>query len=735
MKRFNILAAVLLAAFSAMGQTAPADKKLSPDLRSFVSSQSPATQHRAPSASQQMLSVLAKFSPEADVADVCQRYGAESVRTIGDVHILLLPAAAVGDMAADNAVLRLEASAGRRTMTDLLPSQIGADKAQSNSAGQLPQAFTGSGVVVGIVDSGFDFIHPMFRDANGTTRIKWASDYMTLKTYNNAAEVTAAAHSSDAATMLHGTHVMGIAAGSEVRDNAFDENYVYYSGIAREADIAVGAVNSEYTDNRLPSAQTVMAFADIFDYAEANNKPCVINYSMGEGLSFAANHTLEEEAISTLLKKPGRAIVVAAGNAGGTSRYAHKPAGVAVGGAGVCFNDYEQYGTSFGIELKVKPSHTVSLQYTNSNYSVTKGEVSMTADEWTSAASPMLGSKMLKAQQVGQTDDGYSIVYITTASVMTTFETSERIKVTISGDDEAWLYADATCAQLENINSLPTHQLAEDGYSVCWPGAMDEVITVGNIARRLKIVTAANKYASQGGTVTPTDLTEWESTKGEGFLARSSSVGPTLRGDMKPDVCAPGVNIVSALNNFINENTEYDYASWFICHLDTEYEENYGYSMMLAQTGTSMSAPAVAGTIALWMQADPTLTTDRIKDILAHSCRQPESSLTYPNNLYGYGEIDAYRGLLYMLGLSGIHEITQSQPQKTIFRLDGRQLHITFADGAPAHATVRIFTADGRQILSTADTTVNLSSLSQGVYAVQVNTANSETTGSTLIRL
>ena len=41
-------------------------------------------------------------------------------------------------------------------------------------AAGLPQAFKGTGVVVGVIDDGIDFQHTMFKDANGNTRIKRA---------------------------------------------------------------------------------------------------------------------------------------------------------------------------------------------------------------------------------------------------------------------------------------------------------------------------------------------------------------------------------------------------------------------------------------------------------------------------------------------------------------------------------------------------------------------------------
>lgn len=731
-KRLQLLAGLLLLTLAVTAQNTQEHHKLSPYLEALAHQTKADGLRRAPAAKTATIDVLCKLVDGADEAVLAARYGFEVSSRIGRILVLRMPLGNVTAMAEDDQVLRLEAERNPRPLLDKVPGQIGADKAWDGSSNQLPQAYTGKGVVVGIVDAGFDYIHPFFRDQAGNTRITWATDYVADKKYTTTADVTAAMHSSDAATMYHGTHVAGIAAGSRVEDADWDQPTAY-QGIASEADIAEGAISADVTSEGLSSATTVKAFSDIFDYAKQQGKPCVINYSMGEAMTFSNSRQLEEESLSELLKTPGRALVVAAGNSGSTCRLAHKTSEMTEGGVGVVFNDWEQYGTYFGIEVKVKAGQTVRLRRTNSNYLVTNGEKSLTVDELSTTSTFLMGFKIVNVTAKGETADGYKVFYL--GSDNSTFETSERILVTIQGEGEAWIYADALCAGLENVPSVANHSLAENGYSVAWPAMLSDVITVGNIAHRFKILTLANKYA--GGS-TMTDLTAYESTKGEGYLAKSSSVGPTLTGGMKPDVCAPGVNIVSAMNYFINDDVYYDVASWDIAALDTEYETwgtLSGYFHIMAQTGTSMSAPAVTGTIALWMQADPTLTTERIKDIIAHSSRQPDSELTYPNNQYGHGEIDAYKGLLYMLGLTGIREISTHQPQQTRIQLSGRQLTVTFADGYQGEASIRIFSTDGRLLLQTSETCISLDTLPQGVYAVQVTTGQRTTTGSTLIRL
>ena len=91
-----------------------------------------------------------------------------------------------------------------------------------------------------------------------------------------------------------------------------------------------------------------------------------------------------------------------------------------------------------------------------------------------------------------------------------------------------------------------------------------------------------------------------------------------------------------------------------------------------------MAAPVVAGIIALWLQAKPDLTREEIIDAFSHTCRQPDAALSYPNNEYGYGEIDAYRGLLHLLGIDGIEKISRQHSiehqRPIIYNLGGQRL-------------------------------------------------------------
>jgi subtilisin family serine protease len=514
-----------------------------------------------------------------------------------------------------------------------------------------------------------------------------------------------------------------------------------FIGIAPEADIATGCINLTGNSPILnpadpTSASALKAFSEIFNFADAQQKPCVINFSAGISQTMANNRQLEEEAIRTMLQKPGHVMVVAAGNQGWYHYLMHKEAAMQQAGAGVRFHQEDVYGAYLGVELKMKPDQTLRIRYTNDKYTANHAEATLKASEVTGTKPFVLGStgiyrKNLTATLTEKTGDGYVIIYLSCDD--STFPDTDRLLLTIEGDGEAWMYADTSCAPLEDVAGVDNHNITTDGYTVAWPGSMPEVITVGNIGWR---------YVLYGTYGVGWDLTDYERGKGEGYLARSSSCGPTLTGLTKPDVCAPGVNVISALSNGLGDGLGYEAQAALDAQLQYQWmgfcdEESDDYHMMLTETGTSMSAPAVAGTVALWLQADPTLTTEDIKTLLAQTSRQPDSDLTYPNNQYGHGEVDAYKGLLQLLGLStGIDAISSHQPRLTQIRLDGRCLQLAMEEGADEPFTVSIYATDGRLLLhADSQQRIDLSRLPTGIYAVQVSTGRASTTGSTLIRI
>jgi serine protease AprX len=112
--------------------------------------------------------------------------------------------------------------------------------------------------------------------------------------------------------------------------------------------------------------------------------------------------------------------------------------------------------------------------------------------------------------------------------------------------------------------------------------------------------------------------------KGGFALVPSSSRGPTEDGRVKPDLCAPGYEILAAKAN------------------------STGYTRM---TGTSMACPFVAGVAALVLQADPSLSPEQVKTILKETA--VHFGTEGENNDFGAGRLDAYAAIARASGTAG----------------------------------------------------------------------------------
>jgi serine protease AprX len=151
------------------------------------------------------------------------------------------------------------------------------------------------------------------------------------------------------------------------------------------------------------------------------------------------------------------------------------------------------------------------------------------------------------------------------------------------------------------------------------PGNAPWVITVG--------------ASSHNGTVLRQDDT----------IASFSSRGPTKYDlDVKPDLVAPGhgtVSLSDPVSLFYTEKSQYLLGGLV----------GTSYTPYLTLSGTSMAAPAVAGTVALMLQANPTLTPNLVKAILQFTSQE------YP----GYDALTQGTGFLNSRGAVVLAEYFQ----------------------------------------------------------------------------
>ena len=652
----------------------------------------------------------------------------------GDICIANIPKGSVARLSLDDRILRIEANRSTRTLTDSLAWHLNALPVYEGK--ELPQAFTGQGVVVGVMDIGFDLTHPNFYSRDTTDyRIRCFWDMLSADTvgslmpvgreFTTREELLAVAHARDGLLQTHGTHTLGIAAGS-----GYDSPY---RGMAPESDICIVA-NAVTEDtvfiapedyDKYTFALDALGFKYIFDYAQSVGKPCVINFSEGSMQDFWGYDLLYYEMLRRL-SGPGRIIVSAAGNYGGQKNWFCKTAGEPSAGTFMRFYTHDGMVT-----LKGDRDFYLRLVAYEGNERDTI-QVS-TADIVMQEDSVFYGRLMTPYDSLQVYIEAYPSCYVAGETCYDIVlkgnhgvGTRQLLSLEVIGEEatvEAYRMGGVFYEHFYN----PSLNAGDNTHSVLSPATAPCVICVGATYYRLGIVNYMGEWRQSGNG----HFGEWGSY---------SSIGPTMDGRIKPDVVAPGSNIISSYSSYYLENNAgASDIAWDVSHFDFN-GRTYAWN---SNTGTSMAAPAVAGAIALWLQARPDLTTEDVLDVFSHTCRQNDPSLDpslpYPNNYCGYGEIDVYRGLLFLLGIDKIAEVSSAPSSARISYAAGR---LTIDCGSPlaAGTRVRLFSLSGRQMyearIPAGRQTYGfvLPRLAEGIYAVQID-GPSEVSGSQLLRI
>ena len=723
MRLVHIFIYVVLLGMSAWGQR-PDRAKLSPWLRQIVRGQDTVSSQEGPfrqKAQQQspLVHAFIRLTPDGDKA--LSEYGCQSLASYGSLHIASIPINRLSAMSHDPRVLRIEARPSNRLLTDSMAIHLNATDIYQGR--NLPQAYTGRGVVMGLMDIGFDLTHPNFYSSDTTDyRIRRFWDQLSQDTvgspfpvgrdYTTRQELLALGHSRDGLDFTHGTHTLGIAAGSGYHSR--------FQGMAPESDICLvaNAVSDDlpYIDSadvyKYTFATDALGFKYIFDYAESVHKPCVISFSEGSPQDFYGYDQLYYAMLDSLTG-PGRILVAAAGNEGAVKSYIHKPRGTLSAGTFLRHSD-----TTMIVTLRSREEFIIRVVAYNSPHDtllIPSSDILLQQDSTLLLQTPSL---RLLAEAFTSCYDLRDICYDITFTTPLPIGAQPRLSIEMVGSD-----ADVDLWRVNGqLTTYPDNPLLADGettHNIHSPSSAPCVISVGATTYRDHIVNL------HGDT-----MAYW---RGDGGIRTDfSSVGPTMDGRTKPDCVAPGNNIFSSYSSFFIENhPDSPDLKWNTAEY-TFQGRPYAWT---ANSGTSSSAPAVGGAIALWLQACPTLTPDDVRTILQHTCRHNDPSLDYPNNYYGYGELDAYAGLLEALRLTEhIDQLPRQHTRATVSLRPGA-LTVTLPEPCATPLFLRLYDLSGRPLLSatipaaTQCHDVSLPPLSPAVYVLVVGNT------STLIRI
>lgn len=577
----------------------------------------------------------------------------------------------------------------------------------------MPGTFRGNGVVVGMIDSGFEYNHKAFRSYDGQDRLRVAkvwnqnsvgippSGYTYGAEYASPETIRAAAY--DTAGQFHGTHTSTTAAGS-------DSDSPYY-GMAPESDLVL--VSADLASD----THIIDAIKYIFDYAESVGKPCVINLSLGSHVGPHDGTSAIDQAMSSLAG-PGRILVGAVGNEADVNIHASKTftAGDTDMKTMIAYTNGSTKHSMIYMRGTPGKKFTVEVALVDPTR---RGRIVKSSGE----IAPGDQAKYFYLEE-GETTD----IFVSTSSIVADGDLAPQMTIESNVSTLASNRKQAIIVHGEEGGEIHLWHASTDHYFV--DGNItgftkgDNACTVGEIGGTSDGIISVGSFdgdsiiylSSTAALPIHQVMTDMGWSFESGATSCFSSRGPTADGRMKPEVLAPGCWVISGFNKYASALKQ---IADNIPSTTDAAGNRYYYEISV---GTSMSAPAVTGVVAEWLEADPTLSPDDIRGILSRTCNRDKFTGDTPNNTAGYGKINAYRGIRDILQLtSAIDDVVAEDTEMRLWiEPDTR----TIVCVAPGSADVNAFTVSGAKVASCRidpdNRTIDASSWAPGIYIINV---------------
>ncbi len=501
----------------------------------------------------------------------------------------------------------------------------------------LPASFTGKDVIIGYVDTGIDFNHPDFKNADGSTRVLYYWD-QTLPVDPLLTPIYGYGQLWDSTDInggsclsldnnAHGTTVSGTGSGNGLASGT-------NKGVAPESDIII--VESDFS---LPN--WTLSVADAIDFvfrmADTLGKPAVVNTSLGDYLGSHDGTDPAGHFVDSLLNdQPGRIVVAAAGNSGNQGKYHVNAtvdsdtsfcwfivnAGSAFGGDAVFFDLWADTADFNNVSFAVGADNQAPFDFRGRTlfYNIDTILGVITYDSIMVA-----GNKLAPVQFFCDEING---VYHIEGLVNDPDSNAYLYRFETFGTGEydlwsgAWMgFSDikstglpdaGTFPPIVNYNMPDTLRTTVSSWT-CLPS----VVTVGNFQNQWDYMSYTGSPYSSG--VIP------------GTLSVNSSKGPNRLGVVKPDVSATGDLILSACPVWLTPT---------LIGSNPAMLSPEGFHVR--NGGTSMACPVVSGIAALYLEKCPQATYQDFLDDLHGIAHEDGFTGTTPNFGYGYGKIDAF---------------------------------------------------------------------------------------------
>lgn len=492
----------------------------------------------------------------------------------------------------------------------VMPSLFGLISESSLEASGIPRLrnipnfnLRGQGVLVGIMDSGIDYTNPVFRNADNTTRIaaiwdqtisgdRYPYDTMYGTEYTRD-QINEALRNPDPYSVVptkdeigHGTMLAGIAAGNEVPESGF-------FGIAPDAELVVVKLKQAkrylreffIVPENVPCYQEndiIFALDYLIRKAVELNKPIAICVALGTSQGAHDGRGTLSNYLSLRASGAGIGVVVAAGNEGNARRHYHGSPDPSKGFDTVELNVGENE-PGFSMELWGDSPGVFSI------------DIQTPSGEYVPRLVPRL-------------DENRDVSFI---FERTTIIIDYQIIESQSGDQLILMRFRNPASGIWRFNVYGGSDL-NIGFNIWLP--MEGFISEDTFFVRSDPYTT---ILSLGNALLPITVTAYNDEDDSLYL--NASRGYARSGEVKPDIAAPGVNIIApGINN--------DYVQ---------------------VTGTSPAAAHTAGITAMLLEwavvkgNQPTVNTLDLKIFMIRGARR-DIEIRYPNRDWGYGILDVY---------------------------------------------------------------------------------------------
>jgi RimJ/RimL family protein N-acetyltransferase/subtilisin family serine protease len=540
-----------------------------------------------------------------------------------------------------------------------------ADEFAHASSFRNDTGLTGRGVVIGVIDSGIDPTHPDLRGENGRSRILWWLDFSRGPlgrhpeleaelgcSGENSAGRCAVLDGSDVEELLgndepaddpgdafgHGTHVASLAAGSGRWSDPGR-----YVGVAPEASLIV--VRAIRAGGGIFDADILKATRFVFERADELAMPAVVNLSLGSDFGGHDGSSSLEQGLESFVgpARPGRAIVVAAGNSAGlvdgitgvpgpcgVHTEVHVPRDERALVPLVTLAARDPIRATLYAWIATRPGDALSVGVVDSNGAVVEPVVPGRA-----VVEERLGVTVSVANDVHGGPDRVPMGSQGAVVIVEGAWPSERtFALTLEGPGSArvWVLGEGDLGPTVSFGPLVPRAKKEGTINV--PASSPGLIAVGATLNRTDWVDAAGEEVSfpEHGALddAPPDTT-----------AYFSSAGPNADGFMKPDIVASGANVIGAMAATADPRfTDATLFSSPECD-DRGYDEHCtvvddGHAV---SSGTSMAAPLVSGAVALLFERDPSLDQTRVRALLQAGSRALRG-VVFDERQVGVGALD-----------------------------------------------------------------------------------------------